>query len=299
VRAVWSFWSVPFLAFKRKVWQTPLHHLLAWGLSLRTASLHYPDTVLITDRFGKKLLIDELGLQFMHVSTEVERLNKIDAGWWALGKLLAYNLQDKPFVHMDTDVFLWKPLPRHLTSAPVFAQCPEDFHRVDEHCGPLSIERAFARYSLPLPIEWTWSRSRGGRTFRQESCGIVGGTAIEFLRHYSRVALDLVLKPENAPAWDLFPQKEWLNMIVEQFLLGACIDFHRSSATSPYDDVEIRYLFPSFADAFKPNLTARAGYTHLMGVAKTHPVVGKRIGERMRREDPAFFRRCERVAAST
>lgn len=298
MRAVWSFWSVPFLAFKHKMWQVPLHHLLAWGLSLRAASVHYPETVLITDRFGKNLLIDQLGLRFVHISTELEQLNRVDAGWWALGKLMAYNLQDQPFVHLDTDVFLWKPLPKYVTTSPVFAQCPEDFHRVDDRYGPRNIEHAFASCKLSLPVEWTWSRSRGGQTFRQESCGIVGGTDIKFLRHYSQLGLDLVLKPENEPAWTFFPEKECLNMMIEQFLLGACLDFHRCCATSPYYGVEIRYLFPSFGDACQPRFAARAGFTHLMGGAKTHPAVGKRLEERMRREDPAFVRRCERVASS-
>jgi hypothetical protein len=298
MRAVWSFWSVPFLALKHKIWHTPLHHLLAWGLSLRTASRYYPDTVLITDQPGKKLLVDRLGLQFVEVSTELDRLNKVEAGWWALGKLVAYNLQDQPFVHLDTDVFLWKPLPKYLTAAPVFAQCPEDFHSIDERYGPREIEHAFARHNLSLPAEWEWSRSRGGQGFREASCGIVGGTRVEFLRHYSQVAIDLVLKPENAPAWANFREKECLNMMVEQFLLAACVDFHRSYHASAYPGVEIRYLFPSFGDACNPQSAARAGFTHLMGGAKTHPAVGRRLEERMRREDPAYFRRCEKIAAA-
>ncbi len=298
MRAVWSFWSVPFQVFKHRMWPTPLHHLLAWGLSVRKASLYYSDTVLITDRLGKKLLIDQLGLQFSHVSTELERLKNVDAGWWALGKLVAYNLQDRPFLHLDTDVFLWKALPKYLVASPVFAQCPEDFHHVDERYGPREIEEAFARHRLELPAEWQWSRSRGGHAFREVSCGVVGGTNIQFLRYYSQLAIDLVTKPENAAAWGDFGEKECLNMMVEQFLLGACVDFHRSRSISPYSDVEIRYLFPSTADACSPKWAARAGFTHLWGGSKSHPAVGKRLEERTRREDPVFFRRCERVAAS-
>src|SRR5450432_369119 len=126
MRAVWSFWSKPFFASNGRVWREPIHHLLAWGLSHRLARQHYPETVLITDNAGKRLLVDQLGLELTHVSTELERLQSVDPGWWALGKLVAYGLQDQPFVHLDTDVFLWKPLPPRLVSAPVFSQCPED-----------------------------------------------------------------------------------------------------------------------------------------------------------------------------
>ena len=69
MRAVWSFWSRPFQAQQAR-WSAPLHHLLAWGLSLATARRHFPETVLVTDREGKKLLVDTLGLQFGTVSTE-------------------------------------------------------------------------------------------------------------------------------------------------------------------------------------------------------------------------------------
>jgi hypothetical protein len=298
MRAVWSFWSRPFQTYKGNIWCKPLHHLLAWGLSVRTASRHYPDTVLITDRPGKKLLVERLGLHFAEVSTELERLNKVDVGWWALGKLVAYSLQDRPFVHLDTDVFLWKPLPRHVTGAPVFAQCPEEFHSIDTSPGPRDIEQAFARQNLSLPVEWVWARSRGGSGFREDCCGIMGGTRVDFLRHYSNLALDLVLKPEHAPAWAIFPAKEWLNMVIEQFLLAACVDFHRFHAASPFRGVRIQYLFPSFGHCFDPQLTARVGFTHLMGGAKSHPAVARRLEERVRRENPDYFRRCERLVAN-
>src|SRR5579871_3789824 len=162
MRAVWSFWSRPFEAHKCFIWHKPLHHLLAWGLSLRAAARHYPETVLITDRAGKKLLVDQLGLSFTHVSTELERLRDVDLDWWALGKLVAYNIQDRPFVHLDTDVFLWKPLPLHLTQATVFAQNPEypGFHATSNYGAPPEIERSFAADGIELPVEWRWARSR-------------------------------------------------------------------------------------------------------------------------------------------
>jgi hypothetical protein len=225
MRAVWSFRSKPFQAYKANVWLRPLHHLLAWGISLQAARRHYPDTVLITDRAGKRLLVDQLGLSFRDVSTELERLREVDVGGWALGKLVAYGVQDKPFVHMDSDVFLWKPLPGHLHQAAVFAQCPETFHSVNEPFNPRDIEQAFAENGLALPIEWQWYRSREKHAFREENCGILGGNDLDFLRYYSSAAIDLVTRPQNASAWSRFPEKECFNMIVEQFFLTACLDF--------------------------------------------------------------------------
>ncbi len=297
MRAVWSFWSKPSQARKNIGWYSDLHHLLAWGLSLQTARRHYPETVLITDRPGKKLLIDQLGLPFVNVSTELERLSNVDPGWWALGKLVAYSVQDQPFIHIDTDAFLWKALPRQLTESEVFALCPV-FYANNSNFLPLEIENAFAQHGGKLPVEWEWSRSRGNTFFREEACGILGGCHVAFLRYYATTALGLVLNSDNAAAWSRLPDKICLNTIVEQFMLSACIDYHRSHPASPYREIQVNHLFSSVDEALDCRRAARLGHTHLMGGAKSHPVVARRLEERMRREDPVFFRRCERVAAS-
>ncbi len=147
-------------------------------------------------------------------------MTQISAGGRSGSSWRAGSLQDEPFVHIDTDVFLWKPLPPRLTSAPVFSQCPED-HPLDEWCGPQAIEAAFARHGLLLPIEWQWARAQPASSFREENCGILGGTRVDFLRHYAQTAIDVVMSPAHARLWREFPEKSGYNMIVEQFLLAA------------------------------------------------------------------------------
>jgi hypothetical protein len=294
MRSVWSFWSRPFGANAGWAWHSPFHHLLAWGLSLSCARRYYPDTVLVTDRAGKKLLVDTLGLQFDSVSTELECLRTADPAWWALGKLMAYSLQDRPFVHIDTDVFLWKPLPPEVESAPVLAQCPEYFHRHSGR-GGIDMTAVFSGHGLPLPIEWEWANSREDTFVREENCGILGGCRIDFLRHYSQTAVNLILHPQNAPVLDGLPHKS--NVAIEQFFLAACLDFHRHRADSPYRGVRVKYLFPSWDDAVNPNCSTRAGFTHLLGGSKSSPAVARRLEERTKREDPGYFRLCQRVAA--
>ncbi len=296
MRAVWSFWSKPFHNYYGHIWSKPLHHLLAWGLSVHVASRQYPDTALITDRPGKKLLVDQLGLPFVHVSIELERLNNVDPGWWALGKLVAYSLQDHPFVHLDSDVFLWKALPRRLTESPVFAQYPEGFTENGPHYRPQDIEWAFAQEGLKLPEEWLWTRAHRSH-FPAENCGILGGSAVEFLRYYAHTAVDLVIRPESAAAWSRLPDKRCYNVVLEQFFLSACVEYHRFHPTSPYRGVQMSHLFPSWEYAFDASHAARTGFTHLVAGAKSHPGVGTRIEERIRRQDSGFYRRCERVLA--
>jgi len=293
MRAVWSFWTRPYLARTGHNWATPLHHMLAWGLSVSTARQHYPDTALITDSPGKKLLVDTLGIQFSSVSTELDRLSGADPGWWVLGKLIAYGLQDVPFLHIDTDVFLWRPLPLDLEEAPVVAQCPEFFQRGSDRSSR-RIEEAFVAVGAQLPIEWEWAASRNDLFFREENCGIVGGTNVVFLRHFATTASDLVLNPDNASACARLAYKD--NFALEQFLLSACVDFHRHRPDSPFRGVRVRYLFPTWDDAMNPTCAERVGFTHLLGGSKAMPAVGLRLEERMKRDDPAYYRHCERIA---
>jgi hypothetical protein len=296
MRAVWSFWSKPYGAATGWGWSEPLHHLLAWGLSLRLARRHYPDTVLVTDRAGRSLLVDGLGLSFTQVSTELERLHDADASLWALGKLVAYSLQDEPFVHLDTDVFLWRPLPARLSTAPVLAQHPERWPVEGPSSAPRVIEDAFARDGLGLPAEWEWARSHWDPVMHQANCGIVGGMNAEFLRYYAGLALDIVLNSRYAATWRNLAGRPELNMIIEQFMLSACLEFHRSDPGSEYRGIQARYLFPSSQAAFDARYAARLGFTHLIADAKSDARVARQLEERVRREDRDFYRRCVELA---
>jgi hypothetical protein len=292
MRAVWSFWSKPFRGEKGRMWRSPLHHMLAWGLSLRLARRYFPETALVTDTPGKALLVDAVGLTFTHISTELDEIRHCDSGWWALGKLIAYRGQQKPFIHLDTDVFLWKPLPASMLNASVFAQCPEDHPPLETWCGPQDVEGAFGTHGIPLPPEWEWARSRSLSSFREANCGIMGGNRLDFIAYYATLAIDLMLNPVHAPAWATFPDRAGFNMVVEQFLLQACFEFHRSHPQSPFRGMHMRYLFHSHAEAFNHEAAARAGFTHLLGGAKLDPYVSRRLEERTAQEDLGFYRHC-------
>ncbi len=299
MRAVWSFWSKPFKAYKGRIWREAKHHLLAWGLSLKLARQHFAATQLVTDTPGKATLVDELGLEFDDVSTALDQLEDVDPGWWALGKLVAYSLQDRPFVHIDTDVFLWRPLPAWLVAAPVFAQCPEYHSLENAWCGPRHIEWLFESRGLSLPVEWQWASSRNTISFREENCGILGANRVDFIRHYALTAIRMVTNPAHGDLWAALPDKSGFNMLIEQFLLTACLEYHQIDPESPFRGVRIRHLFPNWSEAYNPQSAMRAGYTHLLGDAKSNHWVVERLENRVARLDPPFLRHCRRIAQSS
>lgn len=297
MRAVWSFWTKPWRERRSWSWPSEKHHLLAWILSVESARRHYPDTSLITDTEGARLLLDELGLSFARVSTELDALDEYDPGLWMMGKLHAYRAQKEAFVHIDTDVFLWNRLPERVENAPVFAQNPEHFTIGASHYKPERLQRLMTKETSGwIPPEWEWALSYGEQQ-RGECCGIAGGTNTDFIRYYAETAIQVIEDPRNRPGWSSVRDKGEYNTLIEQYHLAACVDYHRQRPDSPYREVDIRYLFESFTTAFDANVAAKVGFTHLLAGAKQNIVVTDRLERRVAREYPHLYDRSMRCAA--
>jgi len=295
MRAVWSFWSKPFHAHHHRVWLRESHHLLAWVLSVETAKRHYPKTTLVTDREGARLLVDQLGLEFTTVSTALAALKDGDPHWWVLGKLCAYRAQTEPFVHLDNDVFLWKRLPEAVERAPVFAQNPEWFPLTGDSAYRAAFYDAVIRSVAGwTPEEWRWYTTRGNN--QAVCCGILGGTAVEFLAYYADLAIRMIEHPKNRAAWTAIGNTVSDNILLEQYFLAACLAFHlRQTASSPYCNIKARYLFESSDHAFDETAAAGLGYTHLIGAAKSNPSLLARLDARVKCEYPEYHERCVRA----
>ena len=295
MRAVWSFWSKPFRA-TRAFWTSEMYHLCSWVVSVETARRHYPKTVLFTDDEGARMLIDRIGLGFESVSTGLNALASHDPGWWTLGKLYAYRAMTEPFIHVDNDVFLWKPLPEWLTGAPVFAQNPEPIFDSNWY-RPEAFDHALRSIDGGwLPTEWMWYRS-AGLAQRAECCGIVGGNRVDFINHYARMGIQLIEEPSNQAAWASLNDKIGHNILLEQYLLTACLEHHRSTPGSPYRDVSIAYLFHSPGDSLDEEKARRLGYTHLWGAKQDGEMV-RRLEQRVMRDYPEHYERCRRYAGT-
>ena len=291
MRAVWSFWSEPFRAHHHQTWLSGTHHLLAWVLSVETARRHYPNTVLVTDGWGSQLLIDRLGLPFTTVSTELDALRGADPEWWALGKLWTYRAQTEPYVHIDADVFMWNRLPERVERADVFAQNPETFPTTgDSWYRPAIYTHVIRSVDGWAPDEWWWSAAQGFN--RAVCCGIVGGSATAFLSYYADLAIRMIEHPRNRRAWMRLGSPIGDNILLEQYLLAACLHFHRHDARSAYRDLAVDYLFESTDAAFDESAAAAVGYTHLIGAAKSNRLLMDRLAARVSRDYPAYYERC-------
>jgi hypothetical protein len=273
----------------RNIWLNEQSHWFSWVLSVESARKHYSELVLITDRDGARVLVDEIGLPFTEVTTELDALDDADCGWWAIGKLHAYRAQRRPFVHIDSDVFLWQRLPAILEYAPVFAQSPELLSDYDIY-EPARIHRLLQSHDGSIPPEFTWYLSRAFQV--AACCGILGGNDVEFIRYYAGLAIDVALNPRNRSAWMQEGDIGRHIPLIEQYLLCACVEYQQVQPVPVYPGVRIEYMFPnaSFERA------AEVGYTHLLSDAKRHRDVIERLERVVRRDYPEYYSRCMEVS---
>jgi len=291
VIALWSFWSKPALESGHSAWQSPLHHLLSWALSVETAKKHFSETSLVTDSEGARLLIDGIGLSFTSVSLDLDRIKDRDPRWWALGKLAAYGIQRSPFMHIDSDVYLWNMPGEKMLLAPVIVQNPEVFTVGESWYHPEKFD-ALKSAGGWVPEEIDWFRSLGPRQ-KAECCGIMGGSNMDFISYYASSAIRLADGANNRKIW---PKIGIDNILVEQYFLSACFEYHRSSPEKRFGELDIGYVFLTADDAFRPEKARDAGYTHLIGGAKKNPALVKKLEARVERDYPLLYDRCVRHA---
>lgn len=199
-------------------------------------------------------------IPFDTVSTELDELDPAYYRVWALGKLLTYKLaaeRGKPFIHIDYDVFLWKPLPDFIFNAGIFATWLE--------------ERSYDIYNIPRFLQFCKNPHLIGNVQPENAvnAGIFGGNDLEFLRTYADSALKLVLDPENKFYWcsdDSKDKYHWQKSVIcEQYYLEVCRIHHNK---------DIKMLFKR--EWPLQDEAARAGFTHMMG-AKYVPDMDKKI----------------------
>ncbi len=296
-RAVWSFWTRPYQEASGSRWGSHEAHLLSWVLSLLTARAHYSHTVLVTDTDGADLLYDRLGLEFGEVSVALDGLRSQNPSWWVAGKLTTYAMQREPFLHIDSDVFLWRSLPERLQSASLVAQHPEDFTAGDpaSYYHPELVDALVQQHRGWLPPCWRLA-SAGVARRRAICCGILGGSDVAFLNGYAREALLTLKHPRNQEVWRHLPRVEAHNVLFEQYLLWAHLSHPGAVPGAPLPKFE--YLFPSLEAAFTPSSAAQAGFTHLMGSAKHKPELLDRLRRRVTEISPRHADRARRISAA-
>lgn len=193
-------------------------------------------------------------------------------------------------LHIDSDVFLWKLLPV-TSNTQVFAQNPEYFYLGASFYKPDELSRLVQQQRGWLPEEWQWYLTRR-KTQRAECCGIFGGNAIEFIHYYADLAIRTIENTDNRHIWQMLDDGIERNILLEQYLLSACINYRNYYPTISYPPIVIEYLFASEADAFTAEKSAAAGYTHLIADTKRNATVANNLEQKVKKDYPEVYQRC-------
>jgi hypothetical protein len=126
MKAVFSFWNTSGNALiKATNWANPKFQLYSWVLAVNQAARFFDEVELITDSESVPIF-EKLGLPFTSIRTDLDELKNYPKSFWALGKIKAYQVQDKPFVHIDNDFIMFLKPPTWFLESRIGFQNTED-----------------------------------------------------------------------------------------------------------------------------------------------------------------------------
>lgn len=191
MKIVHSFWSKPslnkssILEKSNGGWRNPKYHYMSWALSCLNFVKFYSEVELITDIEGKKMLIDKLKLPYTSVKVVLDCLNKYPEQLWAIGKVYSYSIQEKPFIHADSDVYIWKRFPKEFEKSDIIAQNLDSdkfYHIALDH---------LKKHEIIIP-KILKEDLKNNKVFNSSNMGIVGGTNFDFFKKYSKTVFDYI-----------------------------------------------------------------------------------------------------------
>lgn len=178
MRIVQTFWSAGRNPLEHSFgWLHPEYNLMSWALSCHSLREHYDEVVLYTDTFGKHVLIDTLHLPYTEVNTIFDDFKCLPQHW-ALAKIMTYSLQTTPFLHVDGDVYLPKPLTTNVIDAELVAQNRE----IGTSYYRSMMDRILSYPEIYLP-EYI-QKGLSEKSVASYNMGIFGGSNLQFINDY-------------------------------------------------------------------------------------------------------------------
>lgn len=278
MRIVQTFWTGGQDPLKYGFgWPHAEYNLMSWALSCLSLLKHYDEVVLYTDSAGKRILIDELHLPYTDVQVVFD-----DAEWlpqhWALAKIKTYSLQTKPFLHVDGDIYVPRPLPEEILSAPLIAQ--------NREIGTIYYRRMMDRIlSYPeILIPEYIQKALSEESIPSYNMGFFGGSDLAFIRHYCDEAFRFMEENRmNDPSARC--SRVTCNIFFEQILFTALVDKENREVASVLGKVmtDKGYMLHEFCDL--AHFDAHP-FHHLLGGHKRKREVNEALAEALMRESP-------------
>lgn len=225
MRIVQTFWSAGRNPLEFSFgWLRPEYNLMSWALSCLSLRKYYDEVALYTDEQGKHVLIDLLHLPYTEVNVVYDETLCLPQHW-AYAKVKTYSLQTKPFLHVDGDIFLTKPIPDSVSCAQLIAQNRE----IGTQYYKRMMDRILREPAIKLPkyIEDGLKKE----SIASYNMGIFGGHDLAFIHKFCHEAFAFM---ENNKMNDRSYRQSFLdcNVFFEQVIFGCITDYNKRDVGS-------------------------------------------------------------------
>lgn len=262
-------------------WISPEFHLLSWSLSCLQLAKILPEVILITDETGNYLSY-ELDLPYSDRRVCLE-LNDRSTPFWVLNKIYSYSLQEKPFIHVDTDFYFFNNPFDELIPGFLIAQNYEYNH-------PYYIDAIEKISKFPeLP---NYLKNIDLSHVSAVNAGIIGGYNTDFFKEFNKYVNQFVDENRHALSIISLPH---LNIFLEQYLFKRIADWQGIPITYLLKD-KIGYPYNYRLDCFA-DLPGQCNCIHVMNY-KRNPTVCEQLAQRLWLESPELYDQAQKVSRS-
>jgi hypothetical protein len=282
MKIVQSCWNCnrPNLLEYNAGWYAPEYHLMSWALSCLQLTKFHDNLALYADSVSARTLIDELKLPYSAVHCELDELNKFDPGLWALPKIYTYSRQEEAFLHIDADVFIWKPFDKGLLSGDLIAQNIEiatDYYE--------NIMQSLEGNLKFFPKEIVEDRKNNDKIYAYNA-GIMGGSDIPLFKEYTSKAFDFINR--NAKYLHLINVSDF-NIFYEQYLFYCIVKKQNKEVSLLINEPKAGNEYYDFADF--EEVPHKKQFLHLLGLFKDNKFICDLLANRLRLDYPEYYYR--------
>ncbi len=296
MKIVQSFWTKPFLQSDDAVagnrlnggWVSREYNYYSWALSCLQLKKYYSEVEIVTDALGKEILIDKLKLPYTNVVTELDQLANQHEALWALGKIHAYKIQRKPFLHVDNDIFIWQPFESRVQNAGLTAQNTEMTTEV--YMNTFNFILKNFSY-IPDCIK----ELQGSRYIPCVNAGILGGSDLKFYEEYTTEVYDFLGKNDAVLRRSLDKiDVGYINVFFEQAI------FYGLAGKG---NKKVQCLFPEAVNTpldigFMHLAGQNKGFVHSYAVFKRRRILYSMVEMKLRMLYPGYYKRIKQLINS-
>lgn len=245
-------------------------------LSLLIAKPYFEEFELVTNNYGKSILIDKLDLPYTSVRTDLNKWDNLNPIFWGFMKICAYAIQDKPFLHIDNDVYLiTKPSEEFLNGKLCFQSIETPF---EDFYGwyKILLETAKKAKSFPNII------NKHGVDYAF-NCGVAGANDLEIIKEWVNCSAAYVLSHKNKEFFD--NSENYLqhqNLLHEQYFIASL-----SKIKGYENNKDVQFILNS-NDIHKE---ANGKFVHLWGTTKRLSENINKVYNRLKRDYPEYYER--------